>query len=79
MELNLKQFQTVLGPIGLPSEEAVYPPIMGEGGAALSAQNDYVIRMEPEDMPPATAFWSTGSGSGAPWPTQAAIMSSLKV
>ncbi len=25
----------------------------------MNAMNDYVIRMAPDEMPPATAFWST--------------------
>jgi len=50
--------QTVLGPIGLPASEAIYPPVATEDGEPMNALNDYVIRMTPEQMPPAKAFWS---------------------
>jgi len=50
--------QTVLGPIGLPATEAIYPPILTEDGEPMNALHDYVIRMGPDDMPPAKAFWS---------------------
>jgi hypothetical protein len=51
-------YQSVLGPIGLPASEAVYPAIATADGEPMNAQNDYVIRMSPEEMPPAGAFWS---------------------
>jgi len=51
-------FQSVLGPIGLPATEAVYPPIVSADGEPMNAMNDYVIRMGAEEMPPAGAFWS---------------------
>ena len=50
--------QTITGPIGLPASEAVYPPVSTVDGQSMNAQNDYVIRMSKEDMPPAKAFWS---------------------
>ena len=49
---------SVIGPIGLPAEEAEYPPITTEDGQPLNAMNDYVIRMTKEQLPPAKAFWS---------------------
>jgi len=51
-------YQSVLGPIGLPAAEAIYPSILTSDGQPMNAQNDYVIRMAPDEMPPATAFWS---------------------
>jgi hypothetical protein len=59
-QMNLQRllFQSILGPIGLPASEAVYPAITTTDGAAMSAMHDYVIRMAPDAMPPATAFWS---------------------
>jgi hypothetical protein len=50
--------QSVLGPIGLPSTEAVYPPVSASDGKPLNAQNDYVIHMGKDEMPPSNAFWS---------------------
>ncbi len=50
--------QSVLGPIGLPATEALYPPVTTTDGQPMNAQNDYVIRMKKEEMPPAKAFWS---------------------
>lgn len=49
---------SVIGPIGLPLEEATYPNVGTTDGSPMNAQNDYVIRMTKEEMPPATAFWS---------------------
>lgn len=57
MELSNLVLQSVLGPIGLPAAEAVYPYI-GAAEGTLNALNDYEIVMAPDEMPPATAFWS---------------------
>lgn len=59
-QTNLERmlFQSILGPIGQPAAEAVYPSISTADGAPMNAMNDYVIRMAPDAMPPATAFWS---------------------
>ncbi len=58
MTQELLLFQSVLGPIGLPAAEAVYPAITTTDGAPMNAMNDYVIRITSDEMPPATAFWS---------------------
>ncbi len=58
MTLERLLFQSIIGPIGQPAAEAVYPPITTVEGTPMNAMNDYVIRMSPEKMPPATAFWS---------------------
>jgi len=50
--------QSIVGPIGVPRAEALYPPITSADGTPLNAMNDYVIRIAPDEMPPATAFWS---------------------
>lgn len=49
---------SVVGPIGQPAKEAMYPAIVTEDGAPMNAQNDYVIRMAKDELPPANAFWS---------------------
>ena len=49
---------SVVGPIGQPSTEAMYPPITTEDGSPFNALNDYVIRMTKDELPPANAFWS---------------------
>lgn len=49
---------SVVGPIGQPSTEAMYPPITTEDGSPMNALNDYVIRMTKDELPPANAFWS---------------------
>jgi hypothetical protein len=51
-------FQSVIGPIGLPATEAVYPAITTADGEPMNAMHDYVIRMTADEMPPAGAFWS---------------------
>ncbi len=58
MTLERLLFQSVLGPIGLPADEALYPAIATTDGKQMNAMNDYVIRMSKQDLPPATAFWS---------------------
>jgi hypothetical protein len=49
---------SVIGPIGLPMEEAMYPAIVTSDGKPMNALNDYVIRMSADGLPPANAFWS---------------------
>ncbi len=49
---------SIIGPIGVPQEEAVYPQIATTDGKPINAMNDYVIRMTREELPPAEAFWS---------------------
>ena len=49
---------SIIGPIGLPREEAVYTQVGTVDGSVMNAMNDYVIRMGVDEMPPARAFWS---------------------
>jgi hypothetical protein len=49
---------SVVGPIGIPQEEAVYPQVTTADGAQMNAMHDYVIRMTKEELPPAGPFWS---------------------
>ena len=58
MTLEILLAQSVIGPIGQPATEALYPPIVTMDGKPMNAQNDYVIRMSKQDLPPAKAFWS---------------------
>ena len=58
MTLELLLFQSVLGPIGLPAAEAVYPAVVTTDGKPMNAQNDYVIRMSADELPPTEVFWS---------------------
>ena len=58
MPLELLLFQSVLGPIGLPAVEAVYPAVTTTDGSQINAMNDYVIRMAADEMPPTEVFWS---------------------
>ncbi len=58
MPLNLLVLQSVVGPIGLPATEAMYPSVVSSDGQPMNAQNDYVIHMKKADLPPAKAFWS---------------------
>ena len=55
---ELLLFQSVLGPIGLPASEAMYIPVVAADGAPLNAENDYVVHMSKDALPPAGAFWS---------------------
>lgn len=49
---------SVVGPIGLPLEEATYPAVTTADGKPMNAMHDYVVRMSKDQMPPAQAFWS---------------------
>jgi len=54
VDLEAQVMQSVVGPIGLPAYQAMYVPI----STPMNAQNDYVIKMTAEQLPPAQAFWS---------------------
>jgi len=58
MKLELLLSQSVIGPIGVPADEALYPPIVTTDGKPMNAMHDYVIRMSKQSLPPAGAFWS---------------------
>ncbi|KPK51577.1 MAG: hypothetical protein AMJ63_12010 [Myxococcales bacterium SG8_38_1] len=58
ISLELLLTQSVIGPVGVPAAEAVYPPIVAADGKPMNAMHDYVIRMTKKDLPPAKAFWS---------------------
>jgi hypothetical protein len=58
MTLDLLLVQSVVGPIGMPAAEALYPPIVTADGQPMNAKHDYVIRMSAKELPPAKAFWS---------------------
>jgi hypothetical protein len=58
MNFEAMVLQSAYGPIGLPAHQAVYPGIAAADGQPLNAQNDYVIRMSKDELPPSTAFWS---------------------
>jgi len=49
---------SVVGPIGQPAKEALYPAVVTDDGMPMNALNDYVLRMTKEELPPAKAFWS---------------------
>jgi hypothetical protein len=58
MRQEVMVFQSFVGPIGVPAHQAVYPGIPTADGEPMNAQHDYVVRMSPDEMPPAEAFWS---------------------
>lgn len=58
IDLDLLVLQSVIGPIGLPASEAVYPPVLTKTGEPLNAMHDYVLHMSQAAMPPARSFWS---------------------
>ncbi len=49
---------SVVGPIGQPAKEALYPAVITADGTPMNAMNDYAIHIAKEDMPPAKGFWS---------------------
>ena len=58
IDLATQVIQSVVGPIGLPAYQARYIPIETKDGQVMNAQNDYVIKMSKDEIPPAMAFWS---------------------
>ena len=58
MTLEQLLFQSVIGPIGLPASEALYPTVSTTDGKPRNAMNDYAIRMSADAVPSARAFWS---------------------
>ncbi len=49
---------SVIGPIGLPMAEAMYPAVTTADGEPMNALHDYVVTMTKDEIPPAGAFWS---------------------
>ncbi len=58
MDQELLVDLSIIGPIGQPAHQALYPPISTADGQPMNAMHDYVIRMDSDSMPPANAFWS---------------------
>ena len=58
INLDALLFQSIIGPVGQPAQEALYPMIVTADGQPMNAQHDYVIRMSKDELPPAEAFWS---------------------
>jgi len=49
---------SIIGPIGLPREEAMYPNVATTDDRPMNAMHDYIIRLSKDELPPAKAFWS---------------------
>ncbi len=58
MDQELVTTLAIVGPAGLPAAEVVYPQITTDDGSPFNAQNDYVVRMSADELPPAEAYWS---------------------
>jgi hypothetical protein len=58
MDQELLVFLSIVGPIGQPADQALYPPITTVDGEPMNAMHDYVIRMAADSLPPPNAFWS---------------------
>jgi hypothetical protein len=58
MDIDSLVLQSVVGPLGQPADQAMYPGIATTDGKPMNAQHDYVIRMTKDELPPAIAFWS---------------------
>ena len=62
MDQELLVSLSIIGPIGLPAQQALYPPVPAVDGKPMNAMHDYVIRMDANALPPANAFWSVTPG-----------------
>jgi hypothetical protein len=58
MGIDAMVLQSVVGPLGQPADQAMYPEVATSDGKPMNAQHDYVIRMTKAELPPAIAFWS---------------------
>lgn len=58
MDIDTMVLQSVVGPLGQPASQAMYPGIATTDGDPMNAEHDYVIRMTKDELPPAIAFWS---------------------
>jgi hypothetical protein len=58
MDIDSMVLQSVVGPLGQPASQAMYPGIATTDGKPMNAEHDYVIRMTKDELPPAIAFWS---------------------
>jgi hypothetical protein len=58
MSIDAMVLQSVVGPLGQPADQAMYPGVATTDGKPMNAQHDYVIRMTKAELPPAIAFWS---------------------
>ena len=58
IDLEAQVIQSVVGPVGLPGYQARYLGAVTNDGKPMNAQHDYVLRMDKDELPPATAFWS---------------------
>lgn len=58
IDLETQIIQSATGPIGLPASQAIYIPAKTADRTPMNAQNDYVIKMGKDELPPALAFWS---------------------
>jgi hypothetical protein len=57
-DLDAMVLVSVVGPIGLPVEEAAYPSVATKDGKPMNSMHDYIISMSKDELPPAEAFWS---------------------
>lgn len=57
-ELEVLVLVSVIGPLGVPLKEAFYSTVGTEDGQPMNALNDYVMKMNKDQLPPANAFWS---------------------
>jgi hypothetical protein len=58
MSIDAMVLQSVVGPLGQPADQAMYPGVATTDGKPMNAQHDYVIRMTKDELPPSIAFWS---------------------
>jgi hypothetical protein len=49
---------SIIGPIGIPQEEAVYPQVATADKKQMNAMHYYVICMSKSELPPTETFWS---------------------
>ena len=57
IDLETQYVQSIISPVGLPSEEMLYFPLLVTDGKPFNALHDYILRINKDELPPAKA-WS---------------------
>ena len=57
IDLETMYVQSIISPVGLPSDEMLYFPLLVKDGKPFNAQHDYILRLSKDELPPAMT-WS---------------------
>jgi uncharacterized membrane protein HdeD (DUF308 family) len=58
IDLETEFVQSVIGPVGLPADQAMYFSLLTKNGKTVNAMHDYIVHIGRDELPPAKALWS---------------------